>query len=71
MERFVVLLLTREKVTLCKYQTLKALEIGENLLLEIVPSMNHTGTQERIPLRCRLVCSDDERFYQHRIVTTS
>jgi hypothetical protein len=60
LERFLVLLLTQEKVALCKFQMLKTLEIGENPLLEIVPSVNHTGTQEGIPLCCRLVCNDDE-----------
>jgi hypothetical protein len=71
LERLLVLLLTREKVALSKFWTLKALEVGENLLLQIVPSVNHTGTQEGIPLRCRLVGRDDERFHQHRIVTVS
>jgi multidrug resistance efflux pump len=41
---------------------LKTLEVGKNSLLQIVPSMNYTRTQERIPLRCRLVGSDDEGF---------
>jgi hypothetical protein len=71
LERFLVLLLTGEKVTLCKFWTLKTLEVGENPLLPIVPSVNYTGTQERIPLRCRLVSSDDEGFHQYGIVTAS
>jgi hypothetical protein len=55
LERFLVLLLTREKVALCKLWTLKTLEIRENPLLQVVPPVNHTRTQERIPLRCRFV----------------
>jgi hypothetical protein len=71
LERLFVLLLTQEKVALCKFWTLKTLEIGENPLLQIILFVNHTGTQEGIPLCCRLVCSDDERFHQHRIVTAN
>jgi hypothetical protein len=69
LERFFVLLLTREKITLGKLWTLETLKVGENPLLQIIPSMNYTKTQERIPLRCRFVRSDNERFYQHRVVT--
>jgi hypothetical protein len=69
LERLLVLLLTREKVALCKLWMLKTLEVGENPLLQIVPSVNHTGTQEGIPLRCRLVGSDDERFHQYGVFT--
>jgi hypothetical protein len=71
LERLLVLQLTREKVALRKFWTLKTLEVGGNPLLQIVPSMNHIGTQEGIPLRCRLVGSDDERFHQYGIVTAS
>jgi hypothetical protein len=71
LERFLVLLLTQEKVTLCKLRTLKTLEVGEDPLLEVVPFVNHTRTQERIPLRCRFVGSNDEGLHQHRIVTAS
>jgi hypothetical protein len=71
LERFLVLLLTREKVALCKLRTLKTLEIRENSLLQVLPPVNHTRTQERIPLRCRFVGSNDERLYQHRIITAS
>jgi hypothetical protein len=46
LERFLVLLLTREKVALCKLQMLKTLEVGEDLLLQVVPFVNHTRTQE-------------------------
>jgi hypothetical protein len=63
LERLLVLLLTREKVALCKFWTLKTLEVGENPLLQIVPSVNYTETQDRIPLRCRLVGSNDEGFH--------
>jgi hypothetical protein len=68
LERFFVFLLTREKITLSKLWTLETLKVGENLLLQIIPSMNYTRTQERIPLCCRFVCSDNERFYQHGVV---
>jgi hypothetical protein len=44
LERFLVLLLTQQKVALFKFRTLKTLEIGENPLLQIVPYVNHTGT---------------------------
>jgi hypothetical protein len=71
LKRFLILLLTREKIALCKFRTLETLEVGEDPLLQDIPSVNHTRTQERIPLHCRFVCSDDERFYQHGIVTAS
>jgi hypothetical protein len=71
LERLLVRLLTRKKVTLCKFWTLETLKVGENPLLQIVPSMNYTGTQKRIPQRCRLVGSDDEGFHQYEIVTAS
>jgi hypothetical protein len=70
LEGFLVLL-TQEEIALCKFRTLETLEIGENPLLQIVPSVNHTGTQEGIPLRYHLICSDDERFQQHGIITAS
>jgi hypothetical protein len=71
LERLLIILLTQEKVTLCKFWTLKTLEVGENPLLQIVLSVDHTGTHEGIPLRYRLVGSNDERFHQYRIVPTS
>jgi hypothetical protein len=71
LKRFLVLLFTREKVALCKLRTLKTLEVGEDLLFQVVPSVNHTRTQERIPLRRCFVGSDDEGLYQHGIVTAS
>jgi hypothetical protein len=71
LERFLILLLVREKIALCKLWTLETLKVGEDSLLQIVPSMNHTKTQERIPLRYHFICSDDERLYKHGIVTAS
>jgi hypothetical protein len=62
LERFFVLFLIREKITLCKLRTLETLKVGENPLLQIIPSVNYTRTQERIPLHCCFVCSDNERF---------
>jgi hypothetical protein len=44
LERFFVLLLTREKITLGKLWTLETLKVGENPLLQIIPSMNYTKT---------------------------
>jgi hypothetical protein len=38
---FLVLLLTGEKVTLCKFWMLETLEVGEDSLLQVVPSVNH------------------------------
>jgi hypothetical protein len=70
LERFLILFLTREKIALCKLRTLETLKVGEDPLLQIVPSVNHTGTQERVPLRCCFVSSDDERLYEHGIDTT-
>jgi hypothetical protein len=60
LERFLVFLLTREKITLRKLWTLETLKNGEDLLLQVIPSVNHTRTQERIPLSCDFVCSNDE-----------
>jgi hypothetical protein len=71
LERLLVLLLTREKVALFKLWMLKTLEVGENPLLQIVPFVNDTGTQKRIPLHCRLFGSNDEGFHQYEIVTTN
>jgi hypothetical protein len=68
LKRFFVFLLTREKINLGKLWTLETLKVGENPLLQIIPSMDYTMTQERIPLCCLFVCSDDERFYQHGVV---
>jgi hypothetical protein len=42
LERLLLLLLTRENVALCKLWTLETLEVGENPLLQIVPSVNYT-----------------------------
>jgi hypothetical protein len=36
LEGFLVLLLTRDEIALCKFRTLETLEIGENSLLQIV-----------------------------------
>jgi hypothetical protein len=71
LERFLILLLTREKIALYKLRALETQEVGEDPLLQVIPPVNHARTQERIPLRCRFVCSDDERFYQHGIVTAN
>jgi hypothetical protein len=71
LEMFLVPLLTREKDILCKLRTLKTLEVGENLLLQIVPSVNHTRTRERISLCCHFVGNNDEGLHQHGIVTAS
>jgi hypothetical protein len=60
LERFLVFLLTQEKIALGKLWMLETLKIGEDPLLQIIPSVNHTKTQERIPLCCRFVCSNDE-----------
>jgi hypothetical protein len=42
LERFLILLLTREKITLCKLWTLETLEVDP--LLHVIPSVNHTRT---------------------------
>jgi hypothetical protein len=69
LERFFVLLLTREKITLGKLRTLETSKVGENLVLQVVSSMNYPRTRERIPLRYHFVCSDDEQLHQHGVVT--
>jgi hypothetical protein len=71
LERFLILFLTREKIALFKLRMLETLKVGEDLLLQIIPSVNHTWTRERVPLRCRFDSSNDERLYEHEIDTTS
>jgi hypothetical protein len=44
LERFLVLLLTRKEVALCELWTLETLEVGKDSLLQVIPSVNHTGT---------------------------
>jgi hypothetical protein len=69
LERLSVLLLTREKITLCQLWTLEALEVRNEPLLEVFPATNHSGAQERIPLIRSLISSDDERLCKHKVVT--
>jgi hypothetical protein len=70
LKRFFVLLLTREKVALGKLWTLETLKIREDPLLQIFPSMYHSRAQERVTLHYRFICSDDERLYQHGVITS-
>jgi hypothetical protein len=65
LERLLVLLLTREKITLCKLWTLETLEVRKDPLFQVFPAISHSRAQERIPLRRSLVSSDDERLCKH------
>jgi hypothetical protein len=65
-----VLLLTREKIALGKLGAVETLKVREDPLLQIFPSMFHLKAQERVPLHCRFICSDDERLYQHRVIAS-
>jgi hypothetical protein len=42
LERLLVLLLARENIALYKFWTLETLEVLENSLLPVIPSMNYT-----------------------------
>jgi hypothetical protein len=70
LKRFFVFLLTREKITLGKLWMLETLKVRKDPLLQIFPSTYHSRAQERVPLHCRFICSDDERLYQHEVVAS-